>query len=228
MPFAKGLYRTPIEERFKRFWDKMEKPDDGCWIWPGSKAAGYGTIFVEYRTKHATMMKAHRLSYMIHVGAIPPDKEICHSCDTPPCIRPSHLFLGTHQDNIADAKRKGRMAHIGQNSPRGENHPTSKLTQNAIKEIRATYAAGDTSMSTLGQRFGVSASLIYHIVRNHRWKDVIATDARMVNRARRTSVDIMKEIQERYLAGETPTQLGKIYNLTRGRVWGIGHGRFKS
>jgi hypothetical protein len=84
-----------------KFWDNIALDDSGCWIWQGVRnEQGYGRL---------GSMFAHRLAWELeHDESIPSGKVICHRCDNPSCVNPSHLFLGNQQDNVKDRQRKGR------------------------------------------------------------------------------------------------------------------------
>jgi len=87
-----------------RFWSKVLKGEgDACWIWTGARRAPYGQLKAGNR-----LIKTHRFSWQLHYGAIPDGMHILHKCDTPLCVRPDHLFLGTHADNMHDFASKGR------------------------------------------------------------------------------------------------------------------------
>jgi DNA invertase Pin-like site-specific DNA recombinase len=98
---------------------------------------------------------------MLAIGPVPPGMHVCHRCDTPACVRPDHLFLGTQQDNIRDAAQKGRM-HTGEQSP------NAKLTAGQVREIRSS--ASGTTYRALAKTFGVHPNTISLIVRRKQWK----------------------------------------------------------
>jgi hypothetical protein len=92
-----------------RFWEKVLKTTD-CWIWTGARnRKGYGrfSVRVGERIKN---YRAHRFAWeMAHGEAPPTNRELCHTCDVRECVKPSHLFIGTHGENMEDAQRKGRL-----------------------------------------------------------------------------------------------------------------------
>jgi len=93
--------REPIEIRFWRYVEKTSS----CWIWKGAKQPfGYGVIL--FRKKY---VGAHRVSWILNEGEIPEGLSVLHHCDTPACVNPRHLFLGTQKDNIRDGIAKGRI-----------------------------------------------------------------------------------------------------------------------
>lgn len=110
---------------------------------------------------------AHRWVYENVVGPIPEGMEVCHTCDNPSCVRPSHLFAGTHSDNIRDAYAKGRAHGNTRNHVTGERHHAAKLTAPQIAEIRSRAAEGQ---SKLAREFGVSHTAIHKIVHGSNWK----------------------------------------------------------
>lgn len=95
----------------ERFWAKVNKTD-GCWLWTGCKdPKGYGYIGTGGR--RGPTKSAHRVSYELEHGEVPEGLHVLHDCDTPSCVRPSHLFAGTPLDNTRDMMRKGRARFAG-------------------------------------------------------------------------------------------------------------------
>jgi hypothetical protein len=85
----------------------MPEPTTGCHLWIGATTpAGYGAL----NLNRDGVKYAHRISFELHHGPIPPGMDICHRCDTPACVNPEHLFAGTRLDNVRDMHAKGRQA----------------------------------------------------------------------------------------------------------------------
>lgn len=94
-------------EQMDRFWNKVKKTDN-CWFWTaGTFDDGYGKFKFEKKNR-----KAHRISWLLTNGDIPEGMLVCHHCDNPLCVKPSHLFLGTPKDNTQDMIKKGRQHNI--------------------------------------------------------------------------------------------------------------------
>lgn len=141
-------------------WTAVDTP---CWEWCGSlRPDGYGQLAVgRFRAgdpKNTVPMKASVAAYRAWVGAVPHGMAVCHRCDNPPCINPSHLFLGTSLQNISDMVIKGRHSN-------GENKGQHKLTDEQVDHLRARYSAGGVTQRALAGEFGVSQQLVSHLVR---------------------------------------------------------------
>lgn len=106
-----GRGRTKTDP-VRRFWSRVAKGDgDGCWEWSGAlTTSGYPQFHNGERQENG-----HRFSFRIHheLDVIPKGLCVCHHCDNPKCVRPDHLFLGTHADNMRDSVKKGRRARTG-------------------------------------------------------------------------------------------------------------------
>jgi hypothetical protein len=147
----------------ERFWSKVVK-SEGCWEHRGSLnyTGGYPREGHDY---------AHRVSWRLHVGDIPDGRFVCHRCDNRRCVRPEHLFIGTHDDNMSDMVTKGRQAH-------GERGGGARLTNEQAAAIFREYEqrGGLRPMQKqreLAERFGVARSTIANIVYGHEWRLVV-------------------------------------------------------
>lgn len=155
-------YSKPM---INRFWAKVNKTET-CWLWTGFKnAQGYGIFKAEGKN-----IRAHCFSWELENGQIPEGMLVCHHCDVKPCVRPDHLFSGTHLDNALDAAMKGRLI-MPDNS--GERHGMAKLTQSQVAEIRKLYRPYQVTCKDLAVVYGVGWKTIAAIVQNRRWSEGI-------------------------------------------------------
>jgi hypothetical protein len=159
----------------ERFWTRVEKGAD-CWLWTGDIGQeGYGNLRVAKRGPGSSL-KAHRVSYELNVGPIPPGFAVMHTCDVRPCVNPDHLRTGTWADNNRDKAAKGRSAkgethgtHTHPESWQGERHARAKLTEAQVHEIRRERATG-VSVIALGRKYGVNHTTISSIANGKRWR----------------------------------------------------------
>lgn len=140
--------------------DRVAKPngEDGCWLWQGQKCPkGYGRIKMAGRKK----LKAHRVAWMAVHGPIPDGLFVCHRCDVRGCVNPSHLFLGTHDDNMADMVAKGRQYKPGRKA-RPAKEQWRKISDADAQQIRS--ASRTMSQRSLAVLYRISQSYVSYIV----------------------------------------------------------------
>jgi len=144
-----------IVEPSVKFFDYVIKQDAGCWNWIGHvHHTGYGM----YRSN-----LAHRFSYTMQNGSIPDGLWVLHKCDNRKCVNPSHLFLGTPQDNIDDMMAKGRG-----NKARGEAVGNSRLSAVDIVAIRNDVR----TQKQIAGDYGISCSTVQAIKAKRIWAHV--------------------------------------------------------
>jgi len=151
---------VPIEKEIERFLSRVLVGDDSqCWEWIGRKNPdGYGRFDFQN-----TCGSAHRYMWELHNGVIPDGLVVCHKCDNPPCVNPSHLFLGTVQDNVADRDQKGRTARH-----RGADNGRAVLDETGVREIKNLRRLGHT-YKDISSTMGVSVGCVSHILNGRHW-----------------------------------------------------------
>lgn len=138
-----------IEER------SIPVPGCGCWLWTGKRTSlGYGQIYIEGKSLYA-----HRMSVVAYRGEFIDRRVVAHKCDTPSCVNPSHLFVCTQADNIADCVKKHRTAA-------GERNGRRKLSKLNVEVIRASKERP----TILSKKYGVTPYYITMIRKGERWK----------------------------------------------------------
>lgn len=166
----------------ERFWSHVSpEPNTGCWLWDGSShPRGYG-CFYDGKTR-----RAHRYAWALTVGPVPPGLFVCHRCDTPACVNPAHLFLGTPSDNAADAASKGRL-HLQTAPVKGEAHWQHVLTDEIVVWIRRVARAGTMTSGQVADRLGVSRTVVQDIAIGRKWKHITEPTCRF-RRCNRTTM----------------------------------------
>lgn len=227
--FRKGknyYIHASIEERF---WEKVDKKGENeCWNWAGNiMENGYGRLY--YNGEHFTV---HRMSYIMHFGDIKEGMLVCHKCDNKKCTNPSHLFLGTQQDNMKDRDNKNRQAV-------GESHGMSKLTNEVVREIRENYSNNKTlRIDELAKKYGIERHTIGLVINNKIWidesyKPYVRCGREGSHRVKLTYKDIT-EIRNRYnkndikqseLADEYGVSQRYISMIVRNEIWVDTEGR---
>jgi hypothetical protein len=137
-------------EDFERYY--VPEPNSGCWLWTGETGrGGYGRFWSNYERRWA-----HHVALKCDV---PDGHIVIHSCDTPCCVNPDHLRIGTHKDNQADAIKRGRHTW-------GKRHGAAKLTEDQVREIRASSG----NQVEAAKKYGVTQALISAIRAGKTWK----------------------------------------------------------
>lgn len=140
-----------------------------CWVWTACKTRdGYGNM----GNGLGKTERVHRLIYRLCVGPIPSHTEVCHNCpngDNRACCNPTHLFIGTHAENMKDCARKGR---IKPRDSRGSKNPCAVLDESKSIEIVKRYHSMPVAKRAeiLSKEFGVSKATIYRIANGEIWK----------------------------------------------------------
>jgi hypothetical protein len=147
--------RIDIKERLEKY--SIPEPNSGCYLWVGRYSRdGYGQVYYK-----GTQARAHRVAYLEHKEDIPEGTQVCHACDVPICINPSHLFLGTHKVNHEDCTRKGRR-------PYGDRAGSRKLSSRDIPKIKKLWNKGFYQQE-IADMYGVHQTAISRILLGKTW-----------------------------------------------------------
>lgn len=143
------------KELLTRFQSYLVRSEAGCLLWTGGKVRdGYGKFNVIDLPK-----SAHRFAFLAYNGYLDDSLQVCHTCDTPACCEPSHLFQGTAQQNASDMVAKGRSYH-----QLGSANGNAKLSDSQVLEIRRLKETGLRYID-IAPHFGVSPEMVSLICR---------------------------------------------------------------
>lgn len=160
--------KTKRHRTIDRFWARVQKNPRGCWLFIGAKTCHGGHIY--FAKRDGSRVAAHRYSYQLHHGRIPPECVVMHSCDVPNCVRPSHLSLGTQKQNVHDSIIRNRRDAWGR----------QRLVIADVLEIRARFQAGEPQKA-IAKSYGVSKGCIHAVVHGLSWAHVFTVDRRAVS-----------------------------------------------
>lgn len=150
--------RQWLKEHYEKF---VIKKNNDCWEWTGNKVNGYANF-----NHRGTIMKAHRVSWILHNGVIPESMFVLHKCDIRHCTNPQHLFLGNQTDNMKDMAFKGRTGVF-----LGEKNKASVLKEEQVKEIKKLIKIG-VACAKIARDFEVNNNTIRNIKYGFTWKHV--------------------------------------------------------
>jgi lambda repressor-like predicted transcriptional regulator len=159
------LFASPaLMESARRRLSERVVASSECLLWQGcKKPSGYGLMAVGKRNREAT----HRIAWALHNGQRPPvGMHVMHSCDTPSCVNPAHLSIGTPSDNQMDSSRKGRK-----NVPKGAAHALSRYTESQFVAAALLFAHGAT-YRVISEKIGVTRSALMKTLQGHRWPHI--------------------------------------------------------
>lgn len=157
-----------ILERFEEKY--TPDPNTGCWLWmAGIDSDGYGRFSENNKT-----IRAHRVSYRLFVDTISDTMNVLHRCDTPPCVNPDHLFLGTSKENTQDMMRKNRWrGGVPHGIVVGSKNGRSKLTEDQVLDIRKRYTPATDmergNSANLAKEFSIAKASIFRIIKRQVW-----------------------------------------------------------
>lgn len=149
-----GGYDMPTKTIAQRLYAKLLINDLlECWNWQaGTNGGGYGRMRVSGKHK-----PTHRIMWDLVYGDIPLEMHILHRCDNKACCNPTHLFIGTRSDNMADMVKKGKQAH--------------RISDDDVRAIRSLDKQG-VGLVDLSVKFDISTSHIYKIITRRRRKHI--------------------------------------------------------
>jgi len=160
--------------RLNRFWKQVKKSPNDCWVFRGTPSKVYPKLVISGK-----QISAHRFSYELRHGPIPDGLMVLHTCDCRSCVNPSHLYVGTHQDNMNDMKYRNRSASGDRHGsrvhpdsrPRGEMVSRGVLLVEQVQSIRRLLLIpAHESDIRIAKQFSVTPATVWQIRTRRSWK----------------------------------------------------------
>ncbi len=190
-----------------RFWKHVTKAEDGCWICDAVPSGTYARMHFGGR-----LWLAHVFSYVLHKGLVPDGKKVCHSCDTPRCVRPDHLEAKSHSANMRDMVARGRNKPMN-----GTLNHLAKLDAQKVLNIRTSVSNGTATIGQLAELYGTSFQSIYQVARGRVWNEV-GGPLLSKREVRHLSVREVVEIRQMVAAGERQVEIASRFGIHQATV----------
>ena len=170
----------------ERFWSKVDiRSEEECWEWKDSLAKnGYGRLNV--CGKNGIKLPAHRIAKTLSMGEeIEEGMVVMHTCDNRPCCNPSHLEIGTQQDNMDDMVSKNRSV---------VSFGAAILDWDIVDDIRTSNLTGNA----LSKKYNTAKSNISMIRNNLIWKEENRDKAKLPEESNLISGELIDDGYVRY------------------------------
>lgn len=154
--------KRPSGTLLERFEEQTKRDESGCWLFTGKAKNQFGHRSIKLGSRDTPVLLAHRVSWSLYRGEIPPKMFVLHRCDVPQCVNPDHLFLGTQADNIADMVAKKRNAF-------GSRASHAKIDEEQAADIKRRADIGTRQLAAF---HGISRQSVADIIYGRTWKHV--------------------------------------------------------
>ena len=230
---ARVYHPVPIEHvNREKFWRWVNKTTS-CWLWTRrggtGSASAYGLFDIQVPTDwgSATLRQsAHRVAYAITKSQIPNNLEVMHLCNTPRCVNPEHLELGTPADNSAYKVLHGRQARGSRTAGGGgrSTRPWRRLTETEVVEIRSRHSERREHYSSLAKQYGVHWKTVSAIVNGTPRKQTTTIPPYVSAQYKSgLSLEKIKTLKHTPLKGSSLTELADAFGVSKPAILHVVH-----